>query len=317
MSRTPDQLGSISRTLLVGAIAMGAGGCAKRSVENDQIVATSTNTTTGDVESSAGAETSSGEVESSEPGTSSDASSTTTETMESSTGDTTDTGPFSCDEDCDPAEGLDACADGEKCTAYECDRGGSPLDEFGCVPVTGDDAVGEPCTITDGLGAGVDSCVPGAFCVPVTPDGEAGVCRAFGVSFPFECPAGQGAAGYYPHSFVDLCWDLCDPLAQDCTSGYGCMQSNIQHEFLCLLLSEENGGYEHPCSESESGECAPGFACAGYGELGAVSSCDGAWCCSPMCEINSGFECPHPQELCLPFEFPSEGYEHVGYCRVP
>ena len=63
---------------------------------------------------------------------------------------------------CDPAQ--QDCPDGEKCTGYVVEAGACCVDANKCVPVIGENQLGDPCE----RGADNDDCAVGLFCMTKT-----------------------------------------------------------------------------------------------------------------------------------------------------
>jgi hypothetical protein len=206
------------------------------------------------------------------------------------------------------------CPDGEKCVPYS--STGADWDAHKCVPVTGDQAHGEPCTYA-GTAEATDDCDENSGCYDVHEvDGELiGTCHAFcmGTADDPECPpstscliSSSGSLGY--------CVFACDPVAQDCGARLGCYWTG--GEFSCTFTSE-NIPVGEPCGFIN--DCAPGLLCANTDVLPA---CNGSACCAIFCSLSVGdSQCAAvPGTACVPFYydgFAPPGYEDTGVCIVP
>jgi hypothetical protein len=207
------------------------------------------------------------------------------------------------------------CPEGQKCAAWA-EGGGSAWNALKCVPVTGDQLPGEPCTAEGGGVSGLDDCVKGAMCWDVDARGQ-GTCVAQCVGSPespqcaepgFACPvAGDGV--------LALCFPECDPLAQDCLDDDLCLP--ISGTYLCIIDASGDAGAAFDACEYVN-VCDKGLLCLAPA---AASECDqGAQgCCLPMCSIaDGGAACPGAGQECLAvYEPPPEGHEDVGYCSLP
>lgn len=207
--------------------------------------------------------------------------------------------------DCDVF--MQDCPDGEKCVAYS--RYGGIWDANKCVPVTGDQAPGEPCTYA-GNSEATDDCDATSACWGVNVD-MVGTCRAFctGNGNDPQCPESDAclAGGY-----VAFCIPTCDPVAQDCEDGLGCFFTNIPFE--CVPAGELQPG--EPCGYIN--DCAGGLSCTAAEVL---PGCDSSSCCTPFCALEMGdAQCGAvPGTSCVPFYREGSAppdYEHVGVCIV-
>jgi hypothetical protein len=209
--------------------------------------------------------------------------------------------------ECDPF--AQDCPEGEKCVPYA--STGGEWDANKCVPVTGDQATGEPCTYGGRLEA-TDDCDAMGICVDR--DGDMlGTCHAFcpGTADNPQCPdnllceiSNEGSA--------TLCVEQCNPLLQDCEQPSACYWDNTG--FHCLAGGDLAVG--EPCGYAN--ECPPGNQCV---EAALLPSCDGEACCTGICELGLDENlCLLPGTACVPFFEQGDapkGLEHVGLCLVP
>lgn len=257
----------------------------------------------------------------------------------SETSDTSDTSDmlhcgafFSCDvppPECDVW--LQDCAAGEKCSAY----GQNAIEEIKwstiCTAVAQSPAkLGEPCVAQapdfeygDGPGvhSGIDNCDAGLKCWNLDADHH-GTCHPL-CTGSVDAPV----CGENKHCFalddseeathwIDLCFDLCDPLLADCPGANElCLPD--RGPFACLedRWPFENQPGHAQCSDSH--QCLPGLYCYGYSD-----GCDPAddWCCLPYCDLTAD---EHPAcnpdfgETCVKLFGAPSGAEHVGVCSKP
>jgi hypothetical protein len=206
------------------------------------------------------------------------------------------------------------CPGGEKCVPYS--STGGTWDANKCVPVLGDQAVGEPCTY-GGVVEATDDCDATSHCWDVMDvDGEAiGTCMAFCMGTPDmpECPEGSQCL-ISSDSAINLCIGTCDPILQDCNDGLACFWTYT--EFRCVFTTENLQPGE-PCSFIN--DCVQGNICI---PADVLPSCANSACCSPFCDLELGDQpCEVlPGTACVPFFEEGTalpGYEHVGVCIVP
>jgi len=110
---------------------------------------------------------------------------------------------------------------------------------------------------------------------------------------------------------LNLCFPVCDPLAQDCGDGEACYP--VDFGFVCApvaLQQEGDGGLAGAC-EFING-CLAGLYCgqgADFCEEGAYA------CCLPFCDLTEP-DCPAPLDCSPVFESGEgpPGFGHVGIC---
>lgn len=249
--------------------------------------------------------------------TSSTSSGSTSSTMSSETSSSETNNVFVPEYDQPPSQCdvfMQDCPDGDKCVPYS--SSGDYFDGFTCVPVTGDQTHGEPCSYA-GISVATDDCDAHSGCWNIQEiDGaQVGICHAFcmGTADNPECPQGStclisssGSPGY--------CIIACDPVIQDCGPGLGCYWTSS--DFQCVFTTLDIPAGE-PCSFLY--DCAPGLLCA---TADALPTCNGAACCTPFCDVNVGdLQCDVlPGTNCQLFYeegMAPPGYEDVGVCAVP
>ncbi len=208
------------------------------------------------------------------------------------------------------------CPEGQKCAACAAD-GGQVWNNVQCVEVTGMDKPGEACT-SEAISTGIDSCVEGAMCWRLDDEGV-------GTCFP-QCTGSAEAPVCAPGStcmlngqgVVNLCFENCDPLLQDCPDAGLCISTG--DNFLCMLdASGEEGQANDPCEFINV--CDPGLLCLDPATGGA--GCDPAvgGCCTPFCKFPDG-GCPNPDQSCVqwfdPMMLPEDDPRlDIGVCAVP
>lgn len=250
---------------------------------------------------------------------------TSTSTTSTTTGSSSTTGN-ACD---DPGSGFvqtpdvpgpvcdtfkQDCAPGQKCTPYS--EGSFYWDAVKCVPVTGDRAAGESCTVEGDQYSGIDDCAAGTLCWNVD-DANHGTCLALCtgcIDAPTCADPVHSVCVTADSGTVNPCFSTCEPLIQDCPDGNLCIPSN--DSYLCVFdASGDNGALFAPCEFVNA--CDEGLACVGPG---SASECDqgATGCCLPMCSLaDGGRSCPGVGQVCLPiYDPPPESYEDVGYCSL-
>jgi hypothetical protein len=275
-------------------------------------------TSDADADAESGESSSSSSSSSSSETSTTESSSTETSTTEPSSTEANDTWDFVPEYDVWEATECDSfmqdCPDGEKCVPYG--STGGNWDALKCVPVTGDNAPGEPCTY-GGVVEATDDCDATSHCWDVHDiNGEAiGVCTPFctGTADMPECPPGSQCL-ISGSGVINLCISTCDPFLQDCGEGLACFWAN--NGFNCIFTTQDIPSGE-PCGYIN--DCAKGNICV---TAETLPSCAGAACCSPWCQLGQGdLPCEViPESTCVPFfeqGMAPPGYENVGVCLLP
>ncbi|MEM6292089.1 MAG: hypothetical protein AAGA54_12515 [Myxococcota bacterium] len=201
------------------------------------------------------------------------------------------------------------CPPGYKCNPYSND-GNLALDDARCVEVVErPDAVGEPCTWTDGSSSGgLDSCERGAVCW-TSVWGSDGSCVALcsGDEAAPTC-AVDGPCFAFEERADDVCLPWCDPFRGTCAGGVSCRPTIAG--FVCTPgVVPEAAGTGTPCRTVLS--CSPGLVCAEP----VIGWCDpnAGPCCQPPCDLDAP-ACPDGA-VCTPWPDPlGPGQSHVGVC---
>jgi len=216
--------------------------------------------------------------------------------------------PFNCD------VFLQDCPEGEKCAAVSVD--GGYWNRARCVPVTGTDVAGDPCT-AESVADGLDSCVKGAMCWGVDMDGN-GTCVAQCGGSPDvpTCPD-KGICTISSQGFLNICLPTCDPLLQDCGVGRACYP--INDGFTCVPDdSGDMGEANDPCEFINA--CEVGLFCGAPAFVGAGCAPGSMGCCTPFCEFPEG-ACPNPDQECVQWFDPAmlpegDSWLAIGACGV-
>ncbi|PCC75522.1 hypothetical protein SAMN02745121_00062 [Nannocystis exedens] len=217
--------------------------------------------------------------------------------------------------ECDPFG--DDCPEGQKCTGYG-DAGDNGWHHLKCVPIDPQpDQAGDPCTVVGEVNSGIDSCDDHLICFWVD-DNLQGTCVPWcGGSFEEPtCEDPESFCNVSGDSVLSLCLGTCDPLAQDCPAGQGCIHAATEEVFTCVPeFSFEEGQLFDPCEYANA--CDPGFACV---SADLAVECDpmASNCCLPFCDLTQPNTCPGAGQECLPaLAEPPPKYENVGVCALP
>lgn len=208
-------------------------------------------------------------------------------------------------EDCSTIE--QDCPPGWKCMPWANDGGGN-WNDTKCVPIAEDpSAPGEPCMVEGNGLSGVDDCDGTSMCWDVDPKTNVGECLPFCIGTDEE-PTCENACETCPQSgdgVINLCFETCDPLVQNCDPGQACYP--IQQAFACGPDASPKGtGIASPCEYINV--CPPGMACL---NAESVPGCPGgtAGCCAPFCPVSGADPCPGllPGSSCVPWYEEGEG----------
>ena len=213
--------------------------------------------------------------------------------------------------DCSPFR--QDCPSGEKCVPWSED-GGAGASATRCSPVVPDAGVpGDPCTVADSLGSGLDDCERGAMCWHVdwaTLEGRC-VAQVFGSADIPRCADPTDVPVLSAGQNVTLCLPGCHPFHDDCMPGHGCYPTG--ERFTCGPdASGDAGDFGDPCEFLNV--CRSGLACVSD-EL--VPDCTGLGCCTPYCELDAPV-CPIGT-TCQPWADdppPTPHPELVGICAA-
>lgn len=204
---------------------------------------------------------------------------------------------------CDPW--AQDCPADEKCTWETVDG----VAQTHCVPVEPDaKQPGEPCTVFGDPDSGYDDCVRGAICHHLDANNQ-GLCMALCGGSPVEptCMQEDATCQICPDC-ASLCVPLCDPLAQDCAEGFGCVPDS--GSFACHPQDQFGSGMlGHPCETTF--QCQVGHACI---DAPSVPGCQGVACCSPFCSTSEPI-CPQGMS-CVPWFADLALLPNLGVCRA-
>ncbi|MFV8755860.1 hypothetical protein ACNOYE_35355 [Nannocystaceae bacterium ST9] len=244
---------------------------------------------------SSGAETTAGETETTAGETETASETTASETT------TDDPEGAACQAD------LQDCPEGYKCLL----RRGAADWEFVCLPVLGDQGVGEQCQ-HDGVVAGTDDCDVDSWCIgPFDPNGAPwdGLCYPFCVGG--VCELGEDRCvgiGNLP-----VCAPICDPLlAGSCASSSEACIYREPEGFVCFPTGAEGAALGEPCETAVS--CEAGLHCSPK-----VVGCDAdAFCCTEYCDTTDDEDqCTAEGAVCASIGATDPAQAHVGACVIP
>lgn len=207
---------------------------------------------------------------------------------------------------CDPW--LQDCPPGDKCSWQTV--GGEH--EAICVPEADQPKLaGEPCTAQGEPGSGYDDCALGLLCTWLDEQGQ-GLCQPLCTGSPEQpsCPESEPASVcQLCPGCPSLCAASCHPLAEVCPPGFACKPG--AGTFLCT--PEQNlgtGALGDPCEYSV--QCQADFACI---DGALLPGCEGAGCCSPLCDADAP-ECPE-QLSCVLWAGEVPPGPTLGVCMAP
>lgn len=209
--------------------------------------------------------------------------------------DAGDDGPMGgCEDDpglplgsvCNPM--VQDCAGCAKCLPT---WNGQGYDAATCVALTSDPAgYGESCSFP--LLGGVDDCDEGLIC-QITDAALSATCAELCTGTPGgpTCETPGNTCTITAGGILPVCYEQCDPLAQDCGVGNACYRLDDQAVCLAVLGNVAEGD---PCVGAN--QCAPGTTCmpGAYCESGSA-------CCQSFCEVGSN-TCPD-QHFCYDVAF--------------
>jgi hypothetical protein len=204
---------------------------------------------------------------------------------------------------------LQDCPEDYKCLL----RRGAEDWEFVCLPVLGEQHVGESCQ-HDGVIAGTDDCDVDSWCIgPFDANGApwAGLCYPFCVGGSCE-DAGDRCVGI---GNLPVCAPICDPLLAGSCSGQG--EACIYREpegFVCFPSGSEGAALGETCATAVS--CAAGLHCSAN-----VVGCDAdEYCCTEYCDTNQSANTCSAQDqgaVCESIGASDPAQAHVGACVMP
>jgi len=241
------------------------------------------------------------------PGSSSGSPSTDGATTEGDPSATDDTGPDPTGSQCQAD--VQDCPDGFKCVLRRADMAW----EFVCLPVSGDDQAGDPCT-HDGVLAGTDTCSEDSWCIgsfDTTGEPWDGICYPLCVGGTCD-EIEQVCVGI---GMLPVCAAACDPLLPgSCGEAESCILRGSEEGFVCFPSGAEPHEQGEPCETGVS--CMPGLHCS----QNVVGCAPDDYCCTAVCDADEpGDACDAagPEAQCVAVGVTAPGQEHVGACVVP
>ncbi len=188
---------------------------------------------------------------------------------------------------CDPA--FQQCARGFKCNPYSAEGSGE-YDSAGCFDVVGDLGVGADCQSIGLELSGLDECDVGLTCLQPSGAQDPGQCAQL-CDENRDAACGTDERRCVPHpSFVfAVCRPVCNPIVQNCPGAQACYV--YADNLVCLPITGRQAEGE-PCAFAS--QCSAGLACIDGDQL--PSSCIGAACCTPFCEL--GVDLCGPGQSC-------------------
>ena len=210
------------------------------------------------------------------------------------------------------------CREGQKCVPWV-EGGGGSWNATKCVDVTGHQSPGEACTAPGGGNTGIDDCEAGAICWDVDAM-NIGTCYAqcTGTEEDPQCAPGRECHSCCDN-IVQLCYETCDPLLQDCDDDAALCVPGPWSGNCYRDTSPIEGVANEPCKNYD--DCEPGFYCIESAAASKACPQDFLSCCQPFCEYPGG-PCPNPDQQCRQFYDPElidlpPGAEKLGICAIP
>lgn len=202
------------------------------------------------------------------------------------------------------------CPEGEKCVPYA--STGEDFDSNKCVPVLGDGEPGEPCNYGGRVEA-TDDCGANSYCWA---GADTGICYEFcdGDARDFQCGPELECVIDDAGVFT-LCLPMCNPIEQDCDSGFGCYLMNKESLGFACAPTTENIELGEPCDAVN--DCAVGLNCV---PADTMPDCAGDSCCASFCHLAMP-TCPQPNTECTPIieegTSPGGEWEYWALCTLP
>lgn len=216
-------------------------------------------------------------------------------------------------ESCTPRE--QDCPDGMKCVWYSF-AGQLRREAAQCIPVTGDRAPFESCTLPNGIGVDIeDDCGADSYCLDVYGTADHGFCAPFSTG---TCEAYEGAEPVFENGsdFPAAClMHPCNLFENTCPDGMRCMfyPASIYAQAMCW--SEPDPPDLPLGAACDFGGCGPGRMCV---ESDWLPDCDHDRCCAEVCEFPGG-ECEVLETSCefVPVWGAGLAGGNAGGCLLP
>ncbi len=163
--------------------------------------------------------------------------------------------------------------------------------------------------------SGYDTCEKHSMCWDVDSETGEGTCvgMCVGTESTPTCLEPDSSCSISSGGELNLCFPVCDPLAQDCGDGEACYP--VDFGFVCApvaLQKKGDGGLAGACEYING--CLAGLYCGQGGDF-----CEeGAYaCCLPFCDLTEP-DCPAPLDCSPAFESGEgpPGFGHVGFCSA-
>ena len=210
--------------------------------------------------------------------------------------------PSATDSTCDPLS--QDCPEGEKCVPYA--STGNAWDANKCVPVTGDRAVGEPCTYGGSVEA-TDDCDATSWCFGTDLE-NMGTCASM-CGLDHACQEDHSCFVANEGS-INVCLADCLPLLPNtCAEGELCRWWS--DTFSCLPTGET---LEPDAECTFTTPCGAGQFCV---SAAVIEGCAGEGCCTDYCDLSQPDPCMAP-ESCRELGAAEEPeFADIGGCLLP
>lgn len=207
---------------------------------------------------------------------------------------------------CDPWN--DTCPRGQKCKPNN-KEGWQAL----CADIDDDPAgVGEACESSEL--ASFDDCPDGTMCFGFNQGPDSLRCTPMCEGTPEASSCADVCSGCLKleDEFFGVCPVRCNPLADDCPAGLGCVTYVFEPRFFCFPPPRGGIGAGEPCPNPFS--CQSGTACL---PANMLPSCAGESCCTPVCDLTQPDACDaaYPGTVCA--AWPTVNPDFHAECLPP
>lgn len=142
--------------------------------------------------------------------------------------------------------------------------------------------------------------------------GGVGTC-VFSLGFGWPLPGGNDAPFLTSRVVTGLCSNACDPILQDCPSGYKCDQASSysavdQQGLYACLPNKAPLSLGETCDGSLDGICGPGLTCSYFYENTVVPSC------AALCDRRDTNACPAGQTCQETVITEQDNDPNIGVC---
>lgn len=212
------------------------------------------------------------------------------------------------------------CEEGLKCVWYIAEGSGLRRNNARCIPVTGDRAPFEACSLPTGLGPDItDDCGSDTYCLEVYGTADHGYCAPFAQSGSCENYPGTSAVFENGSAFPAACLlHPCHPLdSSTCPQGTRCMYYPASLYANAVCWSDDVPADLPLGAACDYGTCGDGRLCAPSSWL---PDCEHDRCCTQWCDVQAGTACGVAGTTCGSFHIQQANdaaFDNVGACLLP